>query len=183
MALAGKSATLGLDLLNKTSFEKAKKLIRGLIKLGKAVEKTSFALGVGVVVYDANQAYKQRQDYVRVILNGSVGFGVSAYLSSIGSLSAWGTSVVTILGGDAAVGGLFFVTSPFIGTFVVAVIGLAAIGTIGYGVTKAVEAAYDSQTGKEIAIIVKDLFDQISSAWKSGEKWLLDFYGVNPHAQ
>ena len=84
-------------------------------------EKTAFALGSGVVLYDTVQAYKQNYDFVRVFLSGSVGFGISAYLSSVGSLSSWGITAINLLGGN---GSLFLVSCPIIGNFVLLVIGL-----------------------------------------------------------
>lgn len=109
------------------------------------------------------------------------------YLGSLGSLSAWGACSISLLAGEAAVGGLLLAAGPLIGTFVLVVVGVAAVGTATYGAGVVAGKAWDSeirkQASEDFTAFAKIYYNLISEAWKNREKWLLPYYGVDPNVK
>jgi hypothetical protein len=188
MAKKGRFNVLGFEFLNKTGLEKSKKLIKKLIKIGKYGEYAGIALGAGTVLYDTYQAYQQRQQFTRTFLSGAVGVGAGIYLGCVASSSAWGACTIGLLAGDAALGGLVLASSPIIGTIVLAVVGTAILGYASYKVSQGVKQVLkNTETGKnlcsEFDAIGRDFFEMLADCWRTGEKWILDFYGRDSNAR
>lgn len=179
--------SLGVEFLNKTGLERAKKIVRFLIKLGSYTEKVLYALGAGVVVYDTVQAYREEKDYARAFLTGSTSFAVAGYLGSIASYSTWGICILETFTGEAAIGGLVLTSSPFLGTVVLAIAGAAAIGYSAYKAGEWMGQAYDSEMGTTLRDSVGKSAKYLFDLWKSADameyKEMFDFYGPQQYAK
>lgn len=181
MAAKGKSAALHLEVLDKTSLNRFKTIVKGLIKLGQYAEYASYGLGAGAVLFDTYQAYRQKQDFTRAFVSGAAGFGAGLYLGSLGTTSALGACAISTIAGDAALGGLLVASFPVLGTVAVIVVGAAVVGYATYQVSKMVEKAWDSKQGTEIREVIStsvgNFYEKMKKAWNENNEWIIKFYG------
>lgn len=187
MASKGKHATLHLEFLDKTNLDKLKKVIKGLIKLGKIVEHAALGLGIGMVVYDTAKAYRQKNDYLRAFFSGAAGLGAGYYLGGLGAVETVGACAISTLAGEAALGGLILASYPVIGTVVLIVLGAAVMGYVTYEASQIVEKAWDKgkdmwihreEIKKSISQSIDNMYQKVNKAWNDNEKWIIQFYGT-----
>lgn len=71
--------------------------------------------------------------------------------------------------------------SPIIGTFVLLILGAVVVGTATCLAAGLVKNALDTEIGtdycKTFSYNVNLLTNKITNAWKSADRWILEYYG------
>lgn len=180
IAKKGRISTTELDFLNKSGFDRLKKLIPRLNTIGDKVGKFSTYIGIGVVAYDTYEAYRSNGKIARTLFSGAVGGGVAYGLGTMASASTWGGLALGTLVGDAGLSAGVLLFMPIIGWVALTVAGLAVTGYVAYKASQAVETLWDKygdDVCNEISSIATYVYNDVKSAWESGSRWILDFYG------
>lgn len=173
-------ATIELDVFNRTGLQRLKSVVEKAEIIADKAGKTSLILGVGCVGIDTYTAYKNKEDYMRQLVTGSVGAGAGVGLGLLGT-EILGAYAIGALAGDLALGTTLLISCPVIGWF----IGVSAgIVVAGYAANKASESAgylwdeYSPAATKAISSFVENVRTNIGKAWTDTSDWILSFYGT-----
>lgn len=181
VAKKGYSSTLKLDLLNQSGLNRAKDLCKALNKIGQAANKIGFWIGPAIVLYDTNKAYEEKKDFKRVFFSGAAGFSASVFLGSVAPHSLWGATVVATVAGNTALGATMLVSSPFLGTVLFVVVGMAVVGAVGYTVSQVTADLWDSKIGQTTRTwtgeVIEEIYEKLKGAWDSDYNFLNRYYG------
>ncbi len=176
-----------LDLLNRSGLSSLRKVISRLKVLGEKVAKFSTALGVAAVTYDVGSAYYHGDSVSRAFLAGTAGIGTSMLLASSGSLATLGTATMQSalliggLTGEAALSVGALLCTPA-GVIVVTIVGAAVVGYASYKASEYVGELWDeygNQVCDKVSSVANLVYEEITTAWRTGSQWILDFYGAS----
>lgn len=185
-ARTGNPITTNLDVLNKSGLGRLRSMVGGLKKLGNGVSKAATMINYGAVAYDTAEAYKSggSRDAARTFITGaSAVYLTSQAVTAMGGTTALGGLVLGSLAGDATIGATLLVCSPILGWVIVVVTGVAVGGYIGYKAKGLLEEVWDmaedigSTAYQEAAKAANLVHEEFRTAWSTGQRWILEFYG------